>query len=44
MAEGRVLNSSRKTVFAEGRLYDSQRRLLAQGSATFMVATQATLA
>ncbi|CAA0102978.1 Uncharacterised protein [Halioglobus japonicus] len=43
-AEGRVRNSSRKTVFAEGKLYDRQRRLLAQGTATFIVAEQATLA
>jgi uncharacterized protein (TIGR00369 family) len=43
-AEGRVLNSSRKTVFAEGKLYDHKRRLLAQGSATFIVVDQATLA
>lgn len=44
VAEGRVINSSRKTVFAEGALYDSQRRLLAQGNATFFVVQEATLA
>ncbi len=44
VAEGRVVNCSRKTVFAEGKLYDSKQRLLAQGSATFIVVDQVTLA
>ena len=43
-AEGRVGNSSRKTVFAEGKLFDAQRRLLAQGSATFLVTEHKPLA
>jgi len=35
-AEGRVVNSSRRTVCAEGKLYGGSGKLLAQGTASFM--------
>ena len=43
-AEGSVLNSTRKTFFAEGQLYCGRRRLLAKGSATFLVSSLEPLA
>ncbi|WP_123034918.1 PaaI family thioesterase [Haliea alexandrii] len=43
-AEGRVINRSRKTVVAEGKLFDAQHRLLAQGGAIFLVTERKPLA